>query len=91
MELAIETARQMSFDEKARVRAMLNHSLGMSKLDFSDGTLSLLLKQGIPITRSNYLLLAFAGEVPEKLDGELEEYLVEIGVSNILPECKVKQ
>jgi len=37
-----------------------------------DGTLRLLRKYQIPVTRENYLNLAFAGEPPEVLDGEIE-------------------
>ena len=72
MELAIETARQMSFDEKAKVRAMLNHSLGMSKLDFSDGTLSLLLKQAIPITARTTFCWRLRARCPKNWTGNLK-------------------
>lgn len=42
----------------------------------SDGTVKLLEEYGIPVTRENYLLLAFAGKPPqEPLDGELEAEL----------------
>ena len=41
-----------------------------------DGTVKLLEKFGIPVTRENYLLLAFAGHPPqEPLDGEIEAQL----------------
>ena len=36
-----------------------------------DGTLRLLLEHNIPITRQNYLDLAFAWKPPEELDEEL--------------------
>jgi hypothetical protein len=37
-----------------------------------DGTTALLREYGIPVTRENYLMLAFAGRVPEEpLDGEI--------------------
>jgi hypothetical protein len=41
-----------------------------------DGTVRLLEKFGIPVTRENYLQLAFAGNPPEEpLDQEIEEQL----------------
>jgi hypothetical protein len=41
-----------------------------------DGTVRLLEKFGIPVTRENYLQLAFAGNPPqEPLDGEIEAEL----------------
>ena len=41
-----------------------------------DGTVKLLKKFGIPVTRENYLRLAFAGNPPEvQLDGEIEAEL----------------
>jgi len=41
-----------------------------------DGTVELLERFGIPVTRENYLLLAFAGSPPdEPLDGEIEAEL----------------
>ena len=43
-----------------------------------DGTLALLKKYGIPVTRENYLQLAFAGNPPDELDGEVEAELEEI-------------
>jgi hypothetical protein len=44
----------------------------------ADGTLNLLKKFGIPVTRGNYLRLAFAGNPPqEPLDGEIEAELPE--------------
>lgn len=51
-----------------------------------DGALKLLLEYNIPITRENYLDLAFAGKPPEELDEEIAEHLVNIGVSNIMPD-----
>jgi hypothetical protein len=43
-----------------------------------DGTMRLLEKYGIPLTRENYLRLAFNGNPPpEPLDGEVEEMLPE--------------
>lgn len=43
-----------------------------------DGTVRLLQKYGIPVTRENYLRLAFAGNPPEEpLDAELEAELPE--------------
>jgi hypothetical protein len=42
----------------------------------SDGILEQLKKLGIPLTRENYLMLAFAGKPPkEPLDGEIEAML----------------
>ena len=55
-----------------------------------DGTLKLLLAYNIPITRESYLELAFAGKPPEELDEETAEHLVEIGVSNIMPDSATK-
>ena len=55
-----------------------------------DGTLKLLLEHNIPITRENYLDLAFAGRPPDELDDETAEHLVEIGVSNIMPDAATK-
>ena len=44
-----------------------------SSIEQSDGTLRLLKEYGIPLTRENYLYLAFAGTPPpEPLDGELK-------------------
>jgi hypothetical protein len=41
-----------------------------------DGTIRLLRKHGIPVTRENYLRLSFMGNPPEEpLDGELESEL----------------
>ena len=41
-----------------------------------DGTMKLLEEYGIPLTRENYLLLAFGGNPPkEPLDGEIEAEL----------------
>jgi len=40
-----------------------------------DGTVRLLEKFGIPVTRENYLRLAFAGNPPAELDGEIEAEL----------------
>lgn len=38
-----------------------------------DGTVRILERLGIPVTRENYLMLAFAGHPPEDpLDGEIE-------------------
>jgi hypothetical protein len=51
-----------------------------------DGTLRLLLEYNIPITRESYLELAFAGKPPDELDEETAEHLVEIGISNIMPD-----
>lgn len=43
-----------------------------------DGTVMILQKLGIPVTRENYLRLAFAGNPPEEpLDGEIEAELPE--------------
>jgi hypothetical protein len=45
--------------------------------DTADGTVRLLKEHGIPVTRENYILLAFAGRPPaglldgENIDGEL--------------------
>lgn len=42
------------------------------RIKHPDGTVRWLQAQGIPVTRKNYLLLAFAGRVPdEPLDGEI--------------------
>ena len=44
----------------------------------NDGTVRLLTEYGIPVTRENYLMLAFAGKPPEEpLDGEVEAQLPE--------------
>lgn len=41
-----------------------------------DGTMRLLMQLGLPLTRENYLRLAFAGNPPEEpLDGEIEAEL----------------
>jgi hypothetical protein len=55
-----------------------------------DGTLRLLLEHNIPITRQNYLDLAFAWKPPEELDEETAEHLAEIGVSNIMPDSTME-
>jgi hypothetical protein len=52
----------------------------------NDGTLALMLEYNIPITRENYLMLAFAGKPPESLDAETIEELRENGVGNIAPD-----
>jgi hypothetical protein len=52
----------------------------------NDGTLALMLEYNIPITRENYLMLAFAGNPPKDLDGETLEELRENGVGNIAPD-----
>src|ERR1700680_3751851 len=44
-------------------------------IEHPDGTVKLLEKFGIPVTRENYLRLAFAGNPPQELDGELEAEL----------------
>jgi hypothetical protein len=45
-------------------------------MDGEDGTIKLLKKLRIPLTRENYLRLAFAGNPPkEPLDGEIEAEL----------------
>lgn len=38
----------------------------------ADGTVRILKELGIPVTRENYLMLAFAGHPPDELDGEIE-------------------
>jgi hypothetical protein len=48
-----------------------------------DGTLALLKQHGIPLTRENYLNLAFNGKPPaEPLDGEIEAMLPSAGMSD---------
>jgi hypothetical protein len=43
-----------------------------------DGTLMLLKRMGLPVTRENYLRVAFMGNPPEEpLDGEIEAELPE--------------
>ena len=44
-------------------------------IEHPDGTVKLLKEFGIPATRENYLRLAFAGNPPQELDGELEAEL----------------
>jgi hypothetical protein len=44
-------------------------------IEHPDGTVKLLKELGIPVTRENYLRLAFAGNPPQELDGELEAEL----------------
>jgi hypothetical protein len=52
-------------------------SLGVTVAN-PDGTVELLQRYGIPVTRENYLRLAFAGNPPEEpLDGEIEAELPE--------------
>lgn len=63
----------------------------MSKLNETDGTIALMLKYKIPVTRENYLLLAFAGSPPAELDGEIAEELADVGISQILPDAKREQ
>jgi hypothetical protein len=55
-----------------------------------DGTLRLLLEYNIPITRENYLNLAFAGKPPQDIDGEIAEELADLGVSTIMPDSATK-
>ena len=57
------------------------------KLSATDGTVKLLRKFKIPITKENWLLLATAG-VPIELDAEMAEELADLGVSYIVPEAK---
>ena len=47
-----------------------------------DGTCRILLALGIPLTRENYLMLAFAGHPPQELDGEIEAQLPEMFRTN---------
>jgi hypothetical protein len=63
----------------------------VAKLNESDGTIALMRRYGIPLTRENYLLLAFAGNVPAELDPEVAEELVDAGISSILPDSDVEQ
>jgi len=42
-----------------------------------DGTIRLLHQHNIPVTRENYLRLAFGGNPPDELDGEIEAELPE--------------
>ena len=42
-----------------------------------DGTVKILERLGIPVTRENYLRLAFAGHPPVELDGEIEAMIPE--------------
>jgi hypothetical protein len=56
-----------------------------------DGTLKLLAEFNIPITRENYLNLAFAGKPPKELDGEMIEELRESGVGNIAPDTSASE
>lgn len=51
-----------------------------------DGTIALLMEFNIPITRQNYLNLAFAGKPPAELDEETAEHLADIGISNTMPD-----
>lgn len=37
-----------------------------------DGTTQTLRECGVPVTWENYLMLAFMGNLPEELDGEIE-------------------
>lgn len=54
-------------------------------LNPKDGTLALLMEFNIPVTRENYLDLAFAGK-PSELDGETAEELAEI-IGILLPDA----
>jgi hypothetical protein len=48
----------------------------MGKITQQDGTLILLERMGLPVTRENYLRVAFMGNPPpEPLDGEIEAEL----------------
>jgi hypothetical protein len=69
-------AAEPTFDEQRMelARRIARHTAPPVQL--SDGTLKLLEKFGIPATRENYLMLAFAGRPPqEPLDGEIEAEL----------------
>jgi hypothetical protein len=35
-------------------------------------TLELMKKHGVPLTRENYLYIAYMGDVPEEIGGEIE-------------------
>jgi hypothetical protein len=48
----------------------------MTTLD-NDGTLVLLKRMGLPVTRENYIRAAFLGNPPDELDGEIEAELPE--------------
>jgi hypothetical protein len=47
------------------------------KIARPDGTVRILQSLGLPVTRENYLMLAFAGHPPKELDGEIEAMLPE--------------
>jgi len=52
------------------------HRMTMAKQS-TDGTLTLLERMGLPVTRETYLRAAFLGNPPEGLDGEIEAELPE--------------
>ena len=60
----------------------------MSKLNEQDGTLSILRRYKIPVTKENWVLLATAG-MPIELDAEMAEEIADLGVSYIMPDTKV--
>jgi hypothetical protein len=61
--------RYHSSDGESRLAGIYQHPL--------DGTQRLLAEHNIPLTRENYLRLAFAGDPPQELDGEIEAMLPE--------------
>jgi hypothetical protein len=77
MDAALKTVQQMSPEQKEELRERLDAAIqaGATPLD---GTEKMLLELGLPLTRENYLRLAFGGKMPEEpLDGEIETELPE--------------
>lgn len=67
-EADLEFLRAVGIDPESANRRMI--------IAHPDGTVKILESLGIPVTRENYLMLAFAGNPPEEpLDGELEAEL----------------
>ncbi len=44
----------------------------------TDGTLVLLERMGLSVTRENYLKVAFLGNPPDELDGEIEAEIEDV-------------
>jgi len=70
----LRDVQQQTPQEKAEFRKQLKKAFKPPKPP-EDGTLALLRKHHIPVTRENYLRLAFLGNPPDELDGELEAEL----------------
>jgi hypothetical protein len=84
MEAATQTVKQMSPAEKAKLRQQLNdgsrklmREAGIPLIPMDDVVLELLHELKMPVTRENYLKIAYLGDPPEEWGAELEAELPE--------------